>query len=288
MSAHLILLGLTLGAAGDTPANYPRPDLLIDAPVLAGKTKLYHILDTRPKAKYDQGHIPGAIRVDPDEWAKAFATSPDRAEWTARIGKLGLAQNSPTVIYDDTKAKDAARIWWILRYFGASDVRLLNGGLPAWKAGGYSLSMAATIPAPREFTAAAPSDNRLATKDRILKALKADQKPQLIDARSEAEHCGTTRLAKRGGAIPGSLHLEWSDTLDPKTQKFKGPAELAKLFKAAGIDLNRPAITYCQSGGRAAVMAFALELMGARDVANYYRSWSEWGNATDTPVEQKK
>src|SRR5262249_28305975 len=106
--------------------------------------------------------------------------------------------------------------------------------------------------------------------------------------RSEAEHCGTTKLAKRGGAIPGSLHLEWSDTLDPKTRKFKSAPELAKLFKDAGIDVNRPAITYCQSGGRAAVMAVTLELMGARGVGNYYGSWWEWGNAGDTPVEQKK
>ncbi len=138
------------------------------------------------------------------------------------------------------------------------------------------------------FVAPAPSAGRLATKQQILRQLKEAQKPQLIDARSEAEHCGTTKLAKRGGAIPGSLHLEWSDTLDPKTHKFKSAAELAKLFKDAGINLNRPAITYCQSGGRAAVLAFTLELIGARDVANYYHSWSEWGNAEDTPVERKK
>jgi thiosulfate/3-mercaptopyruvate sulfurtransferase len=292
MFTHLIGLGLLLGAGGE-PKAYPRADLLIEPSVLAGKTKFYNILDVRPKTRYDEGHIVGAVRVDPDEWARAFAASQDRAQWAARIGKLGITQSSPIVIYDDTRAKDAARVWWILRYFGAQDVRLLNGGWPAWKAAGNSVGTEAPVPTPRDFAIGAPSDGapsdgRLATKERILKVLKADQKPQLIDARSEAEHCGTTKLAKRGGAIPGSVHLEWSDALDPKTQKFKSPAELTRLFKDAGIDLNRPAITYCQSGGRAAVMAFTLELMGARDVANYYRSWSEWGNAEDTPVEQKK
>src|SRR5262249_32147583 len=105
-----------------------------------------------------------------------------------------------------------------------------------------------------------------------------------IDARSEGEYCGETKNAKRGGAIPGAVHLEWSDLIDKKTQKFKSPEELTKLFKDAGIDLKRPTVTYCQSGGRAAVMAFGLELMGARNVRNYYRSWSEWGNDENTPI----
>ena len=144
-----------------------------------------------------------------------------------------------------------------------------------------------TVPKACDFVIAAPSDGRLATKQRILKLLKDGQKTQLIDARSEAEHCGTTKLAKRR-RVPGSVHLEWSDTLDPKTHKFRDAAELTRLVKDAGIDVNRPAITYCQSGGRAAVMAFTLELMGARDVANYYRSWSEWGNDAESPIELKK
>jgi thiosulfate/3-mercaptopyruvate sulfurtransferase len=104
-----------------------------------------------------------------------------------------------------------------------------------------------------------------------------------VDARSAEEYCGTADTAKRNGAIPGAVHLEWSDTVD-KAGRFKSPEELTKLFREAGIDPSRPSITYCQSGGRAAVMAFALELMGGKDVRNYYRSWSEWGNSEDTPV----
>ena len=84
--------------------------------------------------------------------------------------------------------------------------------------------------------------------------------------------------------MPGAKHLEWSDTLDKKTGRFKTAAELRRLFRDAGIDPSRPAVTYCQSGGRASVTAFALELMGAKHVGNYYKSWSEWGNADDTPV----
>jgi thiosulfate/3-mercaptopyruvate sulfurtransferase len=128
---------------------------------------------------------------------------------------------------------------------------------------------------------------RLATKADVLAALK-DKKLQIVDARSEGEFCGTRVMAKRGGSIPGAAHLEWSDLLDAKTQRFKSPEELRRLFKAAGIDIQRPAAIYCQSGGRAAVMAFTLELMGGKDVRNYYRSWAEWGNAADTPIAKPK
>ena len=107
---------------------------------------------------------------------------------------------------------------------------------------------------------------------------------QIIDARSEGEFCGAEKHAKRGGAIPGARHLEWSELLDKVTHRFKGADELRRLFKEAGIDLEKPAAAHCQSGGRASVMVFGMELLGAKDVRNYYDSWSEWGNAEDTPI----
>ena len=124
--------------------------------------------------------------------------------------------------------------------------------------------------------------DRLATKEQVVGYVK-DKDRQIIDARSGKEFCGEDKRAKRGGAIPAAKHLEWSDLLD-KDGRFKSADELAKLFKEHEISVKEPAVTYCQSGGRAAVMAFALELMGAKDVRNYYRSWSEWGNDPDTPV----
>jgi thiosulfate/3-mercaptopyruvate sulfurtransferase len=281
------LIGAALLLAGGREKTYPRPELLIEPAALAGKVKDFRVLDVRSAAKYEQGHVPGAVRVDHDTWAKAFAADQDPKAWAKRIGGLGIGPDTRVVVYDDGSVKDAARIWWVLHYFGAKDARLLDGGWPAWKDAGLPVNTQAVQPEPVTFTPAAEG-RRLATKQGILELLKDAGKAQLIDARSEGEYCGTTKLAKRGGAIPGSVHLEWSDLLDAKTHKFKSAAELARLFKQAGIDPGRPAVTYCQSGGRAAVMAFALELMGGRDVANYYRSWSEWGNAADTPVETPK
>jgi thiosulfate/3-mercaptopyruvate sulfurtransferase len=139
------------------------------------------------------------------------------------------------------------------------------------------------IPSPDKFVAKARPE-KLATKEQLLDSLQSG-KLQIVDARSEKEFCGIEKLTnKRAGAIPGAKQLEWIDLLDKETQRFKSAAEMRKLFEQAGIALDKPTAAHCQSGGRAAVMAFGLELMGAKDVSNYYPSWSEWGNASDTPV----
>jgi thiosulfate/3-mercaptopyruvate sulfurtransferase len=288
---HLSLLApVALLLAADTaPARYPRPELLVEPTELAKPliAKEFRILDARAKDSYQGGHVPGAVWLNHAEWAKAFAKGQDAAEWAKRIGALGIDSKTKVVVYDDALAKDAARVWWILRYWGVKDARLLNGGWPAWQASELPVSKEDVRVTAASFSVPTAEEARLATKDQILQGLK-DSKFQIIDARSEEEYCGDAKTAKRNGAIPGALHLEWTEALDKKTQRFKGPAELQALLKKVGIDLSRPTVTHCQSGGRAAVMAFTLELMGAKEVRNYYRSWSEWGNADDTPVVRPK
>jgi thiosulfate/3-mercaptopyruvate sulfurtransferase len=159
----------------------------------------------------------------------------------------------------------------------------LNGGWKMWKAGELPTTTEVPAIARAEFQAM-PHAGRLATKGQILDSLK-ERSLQIVDARSEKEFCGVDQQKnKRAGTIPGAKNLEWSDLVDQKTHRFKSPHELARLFKEAGIDLQRPTATHCQSGGRASVMAFGMELMGGNAVRNYYRSWGEWGNLEDTPI----
>lgn len=283
----IVLLILAVApAAGE---DYPRPDLLVEpaALVKSARTKEFVILDARGREKHTKGHVPGARWVDHAEWATEFGDGRDAEAWGKRIGRLGIGSNSTVVVYDDNQSKDAARVWWILRYWGLEDVRLLNGGWAGWDKGGHPTENAEAAAVSATFAAKARA-GRLATKDQILKSLDGGDL-QVVDARSEKEFCGIDKLVnKRAGAIPGARHLEWTDLLDKETQRFKSPAELKTLFDGAGIKLDRPTATHCQSGGRAAVMAFGLELMGAKDVGNYYRSWSEWGNAEDTPIVAPK
>lgn len=277
----MMLLGPLTAVAMEKP--YPRAELLIEPAELAAATSRFVVLDARPQKAYDAGHVPGAFWVDHAAWAKAFGDGQDVSGWEKRIGALGIDSETRVVVYDDNHAKDASRIWWILRYWGVQDVRLLHGGWHGWISGKHPLEKKVSRPTATRFVARLQKQ-RLSTKDQLLQSLDKE-KLQVVDTRSSGEYCGTDPLKnKRAGAIPGAKHLEWSDLLDKKTHRFKGSAVLRQLFENADIHLERPTATYCQSGGRAAVMAFALELMGAKNVSNYYRSWSEWGNATDTPI----
>jgi len=278
-SINAVTLGWLIVTADVT--EYVKPELLVEPAALAADE--FVVLDARPNDQYAAGHVPGALWVDAAEWAKAFDQGQDLAGWQGRLGELGLTPASKVVIYDDNLTKDAARMWWILRYWGLNDVRLLNGGWKGWAAQGEIETDAAPAPA-KTSPELKPISDRLATKEQILASLNAHDL-QVIDARSEAEFCGDEKLKNpRAGAIPGAKHLEWDDLLDPQTGRFLPAPELADLFEKSGIDLHQPTATHCQSGGRASVMVFGMELMGAENVSNYYRSWHEWSNATDTPV----
>ena len=286
MSLHWIgtwLLLLPLTAAAEPTNKYPRADLLIEAANLAKPeiAKQNRILDARGKNSYSEGHVPDAVWVDVATWTRTAKNLQDRAAWEKLIGGLGIDADSRVVVYGG-ELPSTARVWWLLRYWGIRDVRLLNGGWKAWQQAGGPVSR--EVPTVAKTTVKlTPHPERLALKDQLLGSLK-DHSLQIVDTRSTLEYCGQAKTAERNGAISGAIHREWSDLVNAQTGRFKSPAELAALLRESGIDAKRPTVTYCQSGGRAAVMAFALELMGLKDVRNYYRSWSEWGNAPDTPI----
>ena len=276
---------VVIGTAQAQEKSYPRPELLIEPSQLAKPdvAKNYIVLDALNHTKFKQGHVPNAVWVNHDEWAKAFGHGKDAEAWGKRIGALGITSSSKVVVYDDNYTKDAARIWWILRYWGVEDVRLLNGGWTGWKTGNHPNETVVKLPDGVKSPFKARPD-RLATKEQLLDSLKTG-KLQIVDARSEKEFCGVEKLTnKRAGAIPGAKQLEWIDLLDTDTQRFKSAASLRQLFEDSGIALDRPTATHCQSGGRAAVMVFSMELMGAKDVSNYYPSWAEWSIDPETPV----
>jgi thiosulfate/3-mercaptopyruvate sulfurtransferase len=281
----IAILGSGTGLAG-ADAKYARPQLLLEPTELAKPevARELVVLDARPQTEYDQGHVPGARRVDHDVWKATFGEGTDAEGWSRRIAEQGIAAESKVVVYDDKGMKDAARIWWILRYWGIEDARLLNGGWKGWQSLGLPTTDATpAVASPAKFRAM-PRSNRLATMKQVLDLLPGNGL-QIVDARSEDEFCGVEkRDNKRGGAIPGAKHLEWSNLIDQDTQRFKSPEQLRRLFDQAGIDLGRPTASHCNGGGRAAVMAFGLELMGGKDVRNYYRGWGEWGNSEETPI----
>jgi thiosulfate/3-mercaptopyruvate sulfurtransferase len=277
-----VLLALIL-SADPAAVSYARPELLIeptDPALLTGKK--YVVLDVRDKASYEKGHIPGALWIPVRDWAKEFAVAPSIEAWSQRLGALGIGPDTPVVVCDAGGVQDGSRVWWILRYWGVKDVRLLNGGWKEWTVAGNKTDREEGKPKPIEARLTA-EPGRLATRGELLSAIGSGKVGQIIDTRSSDEFCGVAKTAKRNGTIPNAKHVEWKKVFDARG-RVRPAGELAKLFRDAGIDLGKPATTFCQSGGRASVMAFALELMGDREVRNYYRSWAEWGNDEKTPV----
>ncbi len=281
LSSCLIAAGVLVLADA---SEYPNARLLIEPVELASPdSRSIVVLDCRTQDKYKAGHIPNARWVDVPAWSKAFGNGTDVEAWGKRLGELGLRPDAEIVVYDDSKTVAAARIWWILRYWGFTNVRLLNGGWLAWQSARLPVSTEDPPPLAPVTLQLRPCKEVFASKEDVLECLSKET-CQVVDARSEDEFCGKTKLSKRGGAMPGAKHLEWSDLLDEKTHRFKSAEEIRRLLAQAKIDLDKPMVAHCQSGGRSSVMAFALELMGAKNVRNYYAGWAEWGNAEDTPI----
>src|SRR5262249_49786552 len=193
--------------------------------------KRFRILDSRKREQYKAGHVPGAIWVDHETWSKKFRDELSHESWRKRVGGLGIDIETPVVIYDDN-GTNAARIWWILRYWGVKDARLMNGGWTAWQAVKGKISKDEPTIEVKDAKLA-PQAGRLASKSDILEILK-EKKTQIMDVRSKEEFCGEEKKAKRNGAIPSALHLEWKEAIDPKTKRLKRANELKKLLSDAG------------------------------------------------------
>lgn len=270
-----LLFAALAPAADPAPAKYAKPDLLVEAADVSADK--FYVLDARSVAKYEAGHIPGAVNVSVTAWAKTIDDGKaDRDFWSKTLAKLGVGEAKPVAIYSDD-IKVAARGWWALKLAGVPDVRVLNGGWDAYTAAKLTVSKEAVTPkeAPAKVWKEEP---RLAVLGDVVKLAEKKAEACIVDARSATEVAG--------GKVPGAKPLEWSDLLDDKAQKFKPAAELRQLFESQKIELGKPCVTYCQGGGRAAVMAFALELMGAKDVKNYHKSWGEYGSDKGTPKEK--
>jgi thiosulfate/3-mercaptopyruvate sulfurtransferase len=245
------------------------------------------LLDARPRAEYEKGHIPGAVRVDVKA-AEALAARPDgladRMAWEAWAAPLGLSPDAQVLVYDGKRQLDAARVWWLLRYLGLDRVGLVDGNFPLWQAAGRPVSTEIPAIAPRPLKVRFRAD-RLATRDEVRRAIEQGGS-RIIDARSEAEYAGQEKRSRRAGHIPGACLIEWSGLVD-QDGRFLAPEALRTRLAGQGIRPEEPTITHCQGGGRASVDAFALERLGI-PTRNYYLGWSDWGNSEDTPVEGKK
>lgn len=243
------------------------------------------------RGEYDAGHIPQAVFFDHDQVVDPDSDLPHtlpRPEDFARIvGAMGIAATDEIVVYDGPGLFTAPRVWWMFRTMGAKNVRILEGGLDAWKAAGRPLTAEVTKTAPSLFDVDF-DEQRVATLDRMT-AIVGDGSSQIADARPAERFRGDQpepRTGVRGGHMPGARSLPAMSL--SRDGKLVPEPELRQRIREAGIDLDKPVVTSCGSGITAAVITLALETLGHTDNQLYDGSWTEWGGRSDTPVVQGK
>ena len=280
---------------------YARPEALVGTDWLAAHLADPHVriadasfklpgITPTARQDYDQGHIPGAVFFDIDDICEPGTSLPHMIPspdlFAQKIGALGIGDGDRVVAYDSAGLSSAGRAWWMLRLFGHHNVAILDGGLPKWRSDGRPVDAAVPSPPQRRFTAR--FDPSLVRAKRALIENLTTRGDQVIDARAAARFEGAAPEARpglRGGHIPGSRNVPYELVTDPRTRQLKSADELARLFREAGVALDRPMVTSCGSGVTACALAFALHLIGHPGAAVYDGSWSEWGLPGDTPIE---
>ncbi len=277
---------------GAQTAGYARPDLLVDTAWLSQHLTdpNVRIVDLRPRG-YGDGHIPEAVWLDNNAIRNPKAPPtflPTPQEFEALMSKLGISNTTRVIAYDERGGIYAARLWWILNYYGHANVALLDGGWVKWTAEQRATNNATPTPAATAFKVKAGTV-KVATADQVKAAIN-NPSMKLLDARTQGEIDGKDlRNIKRGGFIESSIPAYWEDTLDATTKTFKPAAEIAKFYRDKGIGAGDNVTVYCQVGMRASHDLFTLALIGhdLTKLANYYGAWEEWGNRDDTPIKVK-
>ena len=235
-------------------------------------------------AEYIAGHIPGAIFFDLDGLSDHTTTLPHMLltphAFAEAAGALGVSETNLIVVYDYVGVFSAPRVWWNFKTYGAKNVVVLNGGLPAWRAASLPLEQGAVTRPHATFTPQVDTA-RIADSAVVTAALASGA--QVLDARATARFSGAAPEPRAGlasGHMPGAKNLPWQTLLD---NGFLKPApDLVKAFARAGIDTTKPVLTTCGSGVSAAILSLALAVISTQqgqlyDGALYDGSWSEWG-----------
>ncbi len=238
--------------------------------------------------EYTAGHIPGAVFLDLDtELSAPRGEGPGRhplptaMTFGAAMRRAGVNSDTHVVAYDDGGGT-AARLWWLLRYFGHDCVSLLDGGLRAWQAAGQPLETGPGGIMPPGNLVAHPRPDWVVDKDEVARLASADA--VILDARARERYEGRLEpIDARPGHIPAALSAPFAENVGADG-RFLDPDQLRAKYAALGVDEAETVVAYCGSGVTACHDIFALHLAGRTDAKLYEGSWSDWAADPTLPA----
>jgi thiosulfate/3-mercaptopyruvate sulfurtransferase len=257
------------------------------------------VIDTRDPEAYAAGHLPGAVNLR--EIFTYLATSSTeglhalKSTFAEHFGAVGLSGAETAVFYEDALNNgygQSCRGYYLLTWLGYPKIKVLDGGISAWKADGLPISTEVVTPKPATFPAGLPGADVMLTKDDVAAALGHGD-VTLLDVRDVDEWTGESSspygkdFAPRKGRLPGAKWIEWYRFMKPGPHgpQFKSPLEVQAECATAGIAPDDTVYLYCFKGARASNTFLALKQAGFADVRMYFGSWNEWSRDPSLPIE---
>ena len=280
--------------------SYSDPEVLVDTEWVSKNTTSEKIqlveVDYDPVNGYQKGHIKGATLI----WWKRDINDPitrdiiDKKQFEDLMNRNGITKDSQVVLYGDFNNWFAAFVFWIFKYYGHKNIKIMNGARKKWELEKRPYTTEEPKVIPTAYVAEPPNEGLRAYLFDVKRALGRND-TVLVDVRSPKEFSGEITAppeypmehAQRGGHIPGANNIPWATAVNDADGTFKTYEELKQNYAPKGVTPDKDVICYCRIGERSSHSWFVLKyLLGYTQVRNYDGSWTEWGNMIGNPVEK--
>jgi thiosulfate/3-mercaptopyruvate sulfurtransferase len=289
-----------LGFLNNVKMSYAQPEVLVDTDWVSqnppnDNRKIVEV-DYDPENGYKKGHINNASLI----WWKRDINDPitrdiiNKKQFEELMQKNGIKPDTEVILYGDFNNWFAAFVFWVFKYYGHENLKIMNGGRKKWELENKEYTTEEPNIAPSQYASGPPDEGLRAYLYDVKRALDRND-TVMVDVRSPKEFTGEITAppeypmehAQRGGHIPGANNIPWATAVNDADGTFKTVEELKQNYQPKGVTPDKDVICYCRIGERSSHSWFVLKyLLGYPKVRNYDGSWTEWGNMIGNPVEK--